>query len=60
MLSKEFGILKIAARHNIRSISFCGPENEKDARWFAIYMMSEEQLALRDSISIVRTADSSY
>jgi hypothetical protein len=36
MLSKEFGILKIAAGHNIRSISFCGPENEKDAGWFAM------------------------
>ena len=36
MLSRLAGILKIAARHNIRSTSFMGPVNEYDERWFSI------------------------
>ena len=41
MLFKECGSLNIAARHNNRSTSFPGPENDNDAKWLVISLVHD-------------------
>ena len=43
MVFKDSSFWKIAARHNMRSISFSGPENENKVRCFAISFLHDDR-----------------